>query len=131
MKGFHTSIDSALDNNSNFRQVLYTARNTQLVIMNILPSDEIGQEVHDVDQFFRFESGQGRVVIDAEEYLVKAGDVVVVPAGSQHNVNNTSNSEPLKLYTLYCPPHHKDKTIHATKEVAQEDKEHFDGETTE
>jgi mannose-6-phosphate isomerase-like protein (cupin superfamily) len=99
--------------------------------MSLKPGEEIGEEVHDVDQFFRFEKGQGKVVIDGVEHSVADGFAVIVPAGAKHNVINTSESEPLKLYTLYCPPHHKDQTVHATKAEADGDSEHFEGGTTE
>jgi mannose-6-phosphate isomerase-like protein (cupin superfamily) len=131
MTGYKANIEQLTIENDNFRQVLYTAKNVQLVIMGLKPNEEIGLEVHDVDQFFRIEKGEGKVVIDGNEQAVGDGDVVIVPAGAEHNVINTSDSEPLKLYTLYCPPHHKDGTVHATKEVALNDDEHFNGQTTE
>ncbi len=115
--------------NTDYRRVLYTAEHCQLVLMSLAPGVEIGNEVHHLDQFFRFEEGQGKVVLNNEkEYEVKNGDVVIVPEGVWHNVINTGTSD-LKLYTLYSPPNHKDKTIHATK--ADEVEEHFDGKTTE
>ncbi len=132
MKGYKVNIEELTNANSDFRQVLYTAKHCQLVVMALKPNEEIGVETHpDNDQFFRFESGSGKVVIDGNEYVVGNGDVVVVPAGAQHNVINTSPSEPLKLYTLYSPPHHRDGVVHKTKEEAVADSEEFDGKTTE
>ncbi len=131
MKGYKANIEQLILENDNFRQVLYTAEHVQLVVMSLKPNEEIGLEVHDVDQFFRFEKGSGKVTIDGNEHLVGDGDVVIVPAGAEHNVINTSDTEPLKLYTLYCPPHHKDGTTHTTKEAAAGDDEHFDQQTTE
>lgn len=132
MKGFTTDIESAAKTNTNFRKVLYTAKHTQLVLMSLAPNEEIGMEVHpDNDQFFRFEMGQGKCIIDGNEYAVKDGDVVVVPSGAKHNVINVSNSEELKLYTLYSPPHHKDGVIRPTKAEAEKDAPEFDGVTTE
>lgn len=120
MKGFHTHIEEATLGNSNFRQVLFTGAHAQLVLMSLKPGEEIGMEVHPtVDQFFRFEKGQGKVIIDSEEFAVKDGDAVIVPAGSNHNVINTSQTDDLKLYTIYSPPNHPDGTVHATKTDAQ------------
>ena len=102
--------------NDNFRQVLYTAEHCQLVLMSLKSEEEIGMEVHpDNDQFFRFEKGEGKVVINETEYSVGDGDAVIVPAGARHNVINTSTTEALKLYTIYAPPHHKDGVVRATK----------------
>lgn len=132
MKGFSVNIEQKTLENSNFRQVLYTGKNTQLVLMSIAPGSEIGLETHpDNDQFFRFESGSGKVVIDGNEYEVGDGSAVIVPAGARHNVVNISDTETLKLYTLYSPPHHKDGIIRATKEEAEANEEEFDGVTTE
>lgn len=132
MKGFTTDIESATRANTNFRKVLYTAKHSQLVLMSLRPNEEIGMEVHpDNDQFFRFEMGQGKCIIDGNEYLVKDGDVVIVPAGANHNVINTSGSVELKLYTLYSPAHHKDGVVRATKAEAEKDSPEFDGKTTE
>lgn len=115
MKGYHDNIENLTLQNANFRQVLYTGKHAQLVLMSLLPNEEIGMEVHpQVDQFFRFEKGQGKVIIDGEETVVSDGFAVIVPAGSQHNVINTG-TEALKLYTLYSPPNHPDQTIHKTK----------------
>ena len=131
-KGYKGNIEQLTLQNENFRQVLYTARNSQLVLMSLKPGEEIGMEVHnDNDQFFRFEKGEGKVVIDETEHLVKDGDAVIVPQGSQHNVINTSQTEALKLYTIYSPPHHKDGVLRKTKEEAEKDAPEFDGTTTE
>ncbi|KKR10439.1 MAG: hypothetical protein UT39_C0019G0006 [Candidatus Woesebacteria bacterium GW2011_GWA1_39_21] len=119
MAGYHGAIENLTLTNTNFRQVLFTGKHSQLVLMNLKPRQEIGMEVHDnVDQFFRFEKGTGKVVIDKTEYQVVDGDAVVVPAGSIHNIVNTSESEDLKLYTVYSPPNHPDRTVHKTKEEA-------------
>ena len=131
MKGYHTNIEDATEKNTNYRQVLYTGKHLQLVLMSLKPGEEIGMEVHpDNDQFFRFEEGEGKVVIDSNEYLVKDGDAVVVPAGAQHNVINTG-SGPLKLYTIYAPPHHRYDVVRATKAEAETDAPEFDGVTSE
>jgi mannose-6-phosphate isomerase-like protein (cupin superfamily) len=109
MKGFNIGIEKATIENDNFRKVLYTSKHSQLVLMSLLPKEEIGLETHpDNDQFFRFEAGVGEVHIDAEVYTIKDGDAIVVPAGSKHNIINTSSTLPLKMYTIYSPPHHKD-----------------------
>ncbi|OGG12740.1 cupin [Candidatus Gottesmanbacteria bacterium RIFCSPHIGHO2_01_FULL_46_14] len=131
MKGYQGNIEELSLANTSFRTVLYTTKNLQLVLMSLLPNEEIGEEVHDVDQFFRFEKGMGKAIIDGNEYEIGDGDVVIVPAGAKHNIINTSSSDPLKLYTLYCPPHHRDGVVHATKADATGDTEHFDGKTTE
>lgn len=132
MKGFKTNIEKDTLKNKNFRKVLYTGKNSQLVLMSLKPKEEIGLETHpENDQFLRFEGGKGRVEIDGTRYQVKDGDAVVIPAGAKHNVINTSAEEELKLYTIYSPPHHKDGIIHKTKEQAEEDDEEFDGKTTE
>ncbi len=121
MKGFKTQIEKAALENDFFRQVIFTGVHCQLVLMSLKPNEEIGMEVHpNVDQFFRFESGQGKVVIGSEEYLATDGDAVIVPAGSNHNIINTSSNLPLKLYTIYSPPNHPDGTVHKTKEEAEE-----------
>ena len=132
MKGFKTNIERDTLRNKNFRKVIYTGRNSQLVLMSLKPKEEIGLETHpENDQFLRFEGGTGRVIIDDSKYTVKDGDAVVIPAGAKHNVINTSTEEELKIYTIYSPPHHKDGTIHKTKEQAETDDEEFDGKTTE
>ena len=131
-KGYKVNIETETTANTNFRRVLYTGHNTQLVLMSIAPGSEIGSEVHpDNDQFFRFEAGHGRVTIDETVYEVGDGDVVIVPAGSEHNVENVSDRESLQLYTLYSPPHHKDGIVRATKEEAEANEADFDGVTTE
>jgi len=131
MKGYHQNIEKATLANENFRQVVYTAKFSQLVLMSLRVGEEIGMEVHDVDQFFRFEQGTGQVVIDGNVSEIGNGDVVIVPAGAQHNIINTSTTEALKLYTLYCPPHHEDGIVRATKAEGMVENEHFDGQTTE
>lgn len=131
-KGYYGEIEKLTLENESFRKVLYTAQYCQLVLMSLQPGEEIGSEVHeDGDQFFRFEKGTGKVIIDETEYSVKDGDSVIVPAGSQHNVINTSSTEKLKLYTLYAPAHHKDGVERATKEEAEKDAPEFDGVITE
>lgn len=132
MRGFKDNIEKLTLANGNFRQVLYSGKHSQLVLMAIAPNDEIGMEVHpDNDQFFRFESGKGKVIIDGNEYEVGDGDAVVVPSGAQHNVINVSGDEALKLYTIYSPAHHKDGIIRTTKKEAVENEAEFDGQTTE
>ncbi len=119
MIGYTGHIEELTRENTFFRRVLYTGPHHQLVLMALAPSEEIGMEVHpDNDQFFRFESGEGKVIIAGEEHIVKDGDVAIVPAGSDHNVINTSSTNPLKLYTIYAPSHHPDGTIHKTKAEA-------------
>ncbi len=133
MKGFVDNIESLTLNNENFRKVIYTAKNSQLVVMSLKPNEDIGLEVHnDTDQFLRFESGQGTIAMDGKILTVSDGDAIVVPAGVRHNVTNTSTKAPLKLYTVYSPAHHRDGTVHITKADAERDSaEHFDGSTTE
>lgn len=131
MKGFYGNIEQLTEENNNFRQVLYTAKHCQLVLMTLPVGGEIGAEVHDEnDQFFRFEAGVGKVVIDDNEYTVKDGDAIIVPAGAEHNVINIGD-EPLRLYTIYSPAHHKDGIIRTTREEAEASEEDFDGTTTE
>jgi mannose-6-phosphate isomerase-like protein (cupin superfamily) len=132
MKGFNANIEQETLRNANFRKVLYTSAHSQLVLMSLKPGEEIGMEVHpDNDQFFRFEAGEGKVVIDGNEYAVSDGTAVVVPSGAQHNVVNTSAKEELKMYTIYSPAHHKDGIVRATKKEAEENEADFDGVTTE
>ena len=131
MNGYTDNIEAQVLENENFRKVVYTGKFSQLVLMTLKPGEEIGEEVHDGDQFFRVEKGMGNVVIDGVSHEVKDGSAVVVPAGAKHNVINSSGSESLKLYTIYSPPHHRDGVIHATKEEALADSEHFEGKTTE
>ncbi len=122
MKGFIENIEKLSLSNNNFREVLYTGQHTQLVVMSLEPNEDIGMEVHQiVDQFLRIEQGEGTVVIDNMERKIKDGDAIIIPAGIQHNIINTSDKEELKLYTLYSPPHHKDKTVHKTKSDALKD----------
>ncbi len=131
-KGYHANIESLTKENNNFRQVLYTAEHMQLVLMSLQPNEEIGMEVHpDNDQFFRFESGEGKVIVNGNEYEVVDGDTIIVPCGSQHNVINTSDSDSLKMYTIYSPAHHKDGIVRETKKDAETNEEEFDGTTTE
>ncbi|BBL67851.1 cupin [Methanoculleus chikugoensis] len=131
-KGFAIDIETETVKNTEFRRVLYTSNFSQLVLMCLKPGEEIGEEVHDdVDQFFRFEEGEGKVVIDNTEYKVKDGSAVVVPNSAKHNVINTSKTADLKLYTIYSPPEHRDKVVHKTRKEAMADDEHFDGKTTE
>jgi len=132
MKGFNKNIEQLTVENNDFRHVLYTGKYSQLVLMSIVPGGEIGLEVHpENDQFFRFEKGKGRIIIDGNESEVRDGSAVVVPAGAEHNVVNTSDSEDLKLYTIYSPSHHKDGIVRATKAEADANEEEFDGVTTE
>ncbi|MBP6889743.1 MAG: cupin domain-containing protein [Candidatus Moranbacteria bacterium] len=131
-KGYQADIEKLTRENANFRQVLYTATDCQLVLMSLLPGEEIGLEVHEEgDQFFRFEKGEGKVIIDETEYMVKDGDAVIIPMGAQHNVVNTSETDTLKMYTIYAPPHHKDGIVRATRAEAEADEPAFDGVTTE
>jgi mannose-6-phosphate isomerase-like protein (cupin superfamily) len=132
LKGYVVVIEKETKKNTDFRRVLYTGKHSQLVLMNIKPGEEIGEETHDgVDQFFRFERGEGKVIIDGVEHHVKDGDGVIVPAGARHNVVNTSKRANLKLYTIYSPPEHQDGVVRHTREEAMASKEHFDGKTTE
>jgi mannose-6-phosphate isomerase-like protein (cupin superfamily) len=132
MRGYVTNIEEKSLQNSNYREVLYTDERVQLVVMSLLPGEEIGAEVHNLDQFIRVEQGTGTAVLDGVEHALADGFAVVVPKGTLHNIINTSNSEPMKLYTIYAPPNHKDGTIHKTKADAEADEaEHFDGHTTE
>lgn len=131
MKGYVNDIEKATLENFNFRQVLYTGKHSQLVLMSLKPKEEIGEEVHDVDQFFRFEKGLGQTVVDGVAHNISDGFAVVVPAGARHNIINLSETEDLKLYTIYSPAHHKDATVHATKQEAEADEEHFDGKESE
>ncbi len=132
MKGFKDNIEKLTLDNDNFRKVLYTGKHSQLVLMSLAPNDEIGMEVHEEnDQFFRFEKGEGKVIIGGNEYMVADGDAVVVPSGAQHNIINISDSDYLKLYTIYSPAHHKDGIVRETKQEAEENEAEFDGVTTE
>lgn len=131
MKGYVDDIEEATERNEDFRRVLYTGAHLQLVLMTLQPGEEIGEEAHDDgDQFFRFEEGEGEVMIDGVTHEVEADFAVIVPAGARHNVINTGD-EPLKLYTLYGPPEHRDGVVHRTRAEADKSEEHFDGKTTE
>ena len=131
-KGYVTNIEKDAVENEYFRKVLYTDERVQLVVMSLLPSEEIGAEVHELDQFIRVEEGEGKAILDGVEHELNAGYAIVVPKGTMHNIINTSVEKPMKLYTVYAPPNHKDGTIHKTKADAEADiAEHFDGHTTE
>lgn len=127
MIGYLANIEEEVSSNENFRKVLYTGKHAQLVAMSLLPNEDIGMEVHDtVDQFFRFESGVGKAILNGEEAFFKADDVLIVPAGTNHNIINTSSTDKLKVYTIYSPANHPEGTIHATKAeaMAAEEAEH-------
>jgi mannose-6-phosphate isomerase-like protein (cupin superfamily) len=130
MRGFVQNIEDLVVKNAEFRRVLYTAKHCQLVLMALKAKEEIGAEVHTLDQFFRVEEGTGEAVLDGVRTGIQAGFAVVVPAGTNHNIINTG-SAPLKLYTLYAPPNHRDGVVHHTRAEAETDNEHFDGKTTE
>ena len=132
MKGFVIDIEKETLKNENFRKVLYTSKHSQLVLMSLKPGEEIGMEIHtENDQFFRFEKGEGKCIIDGHEYSVKDGMSVIVPSGAKHNVINISSKDKLKFYTIYSPAHHKDGIIRKTKKEAEEIEEEFDGKTSE
>lgn len=131
MKGYLTNIEKITEENRNFRKVLYTAKHSQLVVMSLKPGEEIGEEVHDLDQFIRVEEGEGKAILDGVEHSIEAGVAIVIPEGTRHNVINTSTDEEMNLYTIYSPPQHRDGVVHATKQEAIADDEHFDGKTTE
>lgn len=131
MKGYVTQIEEATIKNSLYRQVLFTAKNSQLVLMSLKPGEEIAEEVHELDQFLRFEAGDGKVILDGQDHAVRDGFAVVIPAGTRHNVINTSKNADLRLYSLYSPPEHKVGTVHRTKKEADADADHhFDGRTS-
>jgi mannose-6-phosphate isomerase-like protein (cupin superfamily) len=130
MKGFVEDIENIAVKNEDFRQVLYTAKNCQPVVMALKPKEEIGMEVHKLDQFFRVEEGMGDAIFDGVHAAIKAGFAVLVPAGANHNIVITGNV-PLKFYTLYAPPNHRDGVVHHTLTEAEKDNEHVDGKTTE
>jgi len=122
MKGFVGNIEELTLSNNNFRKVIYTGQHEQLVLMFLLPKEDIGMEVHKIsDQFLRIEKGEGQVIMNGEKHLLKDGSAIIVPAGTKHNIINTSSTNPMKLYTVYSPPHHKDGTIHKTKQKADAD----------
>lgn len=129
MKGYVQDIESIATGNNDFRRVLYTARNCQLVVMSLKPQEDIGAEVHKLDQFFRVEAGSGEAELEGVRTTIRPGHAVIVPAGTRHNIINTG-SEPLKLYTLYAPPNHRDGVVHHTRADAEADTEHFDGKTS-
>jgi mannose-6-phosphate isomerase-like protein (cupin superfamily) len=132
MKGYVTNIEKESLANENFRKVLYTAKNCQLVVMSLKPGEDIGMEVHHLDQFIRVEAGVGKAILNGVEHVLEDGFAVVVPAGTEHDIVNTSTDKEMKLYTVYAPPNHVDGKIHVTKADAEADEgEHFDGKTTE
>lgn len=132
MKGYTTNIEERALVNDYFREVLYTDERVQLVVMSLKPDEDIGAEVHQLDQFIRVEKGEGKAVLDGVEHPIRDGFAIIVPKGTMHNIINMSSTEPMKLYTVYAPPNHKDGTIHKTKAEAEADEaEHFDGTTTE
>lgn len=130
MKGFIKNIEDIAIKNKDFRHVLYTAKNCQLVVMSLAPKEEIGMEVHHLDQFFRVEEGSGEAILDGVHTKIQAGFAVLVPAGAKHNIVNTGSTS-LKLYTIYSPPNHRDGVVHHTRAEAEKDDEEFDGKTTE
>jgi len=129
-KGYVANIEKLTLENENFRKVLYTDKNVQMVVMSLLPKEEIGEEVHDVDQFLRVERGTGKAVISDISHDLEDGSAMIIPVGTKHNIINTGEGQ-MKIYSLYMPPHHKDGTVHKTKADAEADEEHFDGVTTE
>lgn len=131
MKGYITNIEKATVEGSDFRRVLYTAKNSQLVLMALRPGEEIGLETHTLDQFIRLEAGEGKAILDGVEHPIAANDAIVIPAGTAHNIVNASATEWLKLYTIYSPPEHRNGVVHATKADAERDDEHFNGATSE
>jgi len=126
MKGYVHNIEGETLANGNFRKVLYTDERLQLVVMALQPGEDIGMEVHRLDQFLRIESGEGKAILDGEEQAIADGSVVIVPAGTNHNIVNTSSDKPMKLYTLYAPPNHAPGTVHKTKADAEKDEEHYE-----
>lgn len=131
MKGFIADIEDRAERNNDFRRVLYTGPNLQLVVMSLQPGEEIGEEVHEhTDQFFRVEEGKGEIVMDGRASRIDSDMAMLVPAGIKHNIRNTGRKA-LKLYTLYAPPEHEDGTVHPTRAAAEQTTEHFAGKTTE
>lgn len=128
MKGYIINIEKETLENENYRRILYTAKNSQLVVMSLRPGEEIGEEVHELDQFIRIEEGEAKAVLDGVEHVMEDDYAVVISAGMKHNIINTGEGA-LKLYTIYSPPEHKDGVVQKTK--ADEFEEHFDGKTTE
>ena len=131
MMGYVVNIGSASLENNNFRKVLYTAKNSQLVVMSLLPNEDIGEEVHTLDQFIRIEEGTGKAILDGLEHDIEAESAIVIPAGTRHNIINTSPDRKMKLYTIYSPPEHQDGVVRATKQDAHNQPEEYDGKTTE
>lgn len=132
MKGYKTNIEKGTLDNNNFRKVLYSSKHIQLVLMSLRPGEEIGEVIHpENDQFFRIEGGHGKCIIDGKEYEIKDGDAIVTPTGAKHNVINIDKQTDLKMYTLYAPPHHKDRIVRSAKKEAEENEAEFDGKTTE
>lgn len=131
MKGYIANIEKLSLENESFRQVLFTAKHSQLVLMSLKPKEEIGEEIHQLDQFFRCEQGEGKAIIDGVENAISDGFAILIPAGTKHNIINISKDKTLKLYTLYAPPNHQDGIVHKTKKDAESDTEKFDGKTTE
>ena len=131
MEGYTLPLEQATKDNVDFRRVLYTGHYSQLVLMSLQPGEDIGTEAHGGDQFFRFEAGTGEVMLDGKKHAVKGGDAVVIPAGTEHNITNVSNEEPLKLYTIYSPPQHADGVVSKTKASAEQDDKPFEGKTSE
>src|SRR5690348_2317738 len=132
MNGYVVNIEEVSKENDNFRKVLYTDKNSQLVVMSLKPGEDIGEEVHQLDQFIRCEAGEGKAILNGVEHKISDGFAVVVPEGTRHNLVNTSTDREMKLYTLYTPPNHRDGVVHVTKaDAAADEAEHFEGETTE
>jgi mannose-6-phosphate isomerase-like protein (cupin superfamily) len=131
MKGYVTNLEQATQENENFRKVLYTAKHSQLVLMSLQPKEDIGEEVHTLDQFIRIEKGTGVAVLDGVEHPLADGSAIVIPAGTKHNIINKSETDKMKLYTVYSPPEHIDQVVRATKADAIAQPEEFDGKTTE
>lgn len=131
MNGYVVNIEKFTLDNENFRRVLYTAPHSQLVVMSLKPGEEIGEETHELDQFLRVEAGMGQAVLNDQATDIQDGSAIVVPAGTKHNIINTSSDQPMKLYTVYSPPEHRDGVVHPTKADALAGAEHFDGQTTE
>jgi mannose-6-phosphate isomerase-like protein (cupin superfamily) len=131
MKGYVVDIEKVTKENENFMKVLYTGTQSQLVVMSLLPGEDIGEEIHELDQFIRIEKGSGKAVLDGVAHTIEDDYAVVIPAGCIHNIINTSDKKKMKLYSVYSPPEHRDGVIHKTKAEAEADDEHFDGVTTE
>jgi mannose-6-phosphate isomerase-like protein (cupin superfamily) len=128
MSGYSIDIEKKTIDNTNFREVLYTAPNLQLVVMTLKPGEEIGMETHDHgDQFFRVEAGEGEAILDGKTHKLTDGSIVIIPEKVEHNIINTSADKDLKVYTIYTPPEHKDGVIHKTKAEADADDEHYEG----